>query len=334
MMPAEASAHERTLMAWPCGRWDEFGLLEEAFVNYAAVANAISTFEPVTMFSDPGFAAEARARCSEEIDVVEVPLDDAWLRDSGPIFVVDEQRRLGVDFGFNAWGEKFPTWEKDDAVAAFACENLGIASRRSPIVLEGGSISVDGSGTVVTTEQCLLNDKRNPSLDRAALEAALGDWLGTTRVIWLGNGLIEDLDTDGHVDNLCAFIEPGRVVCQGSPGPEDPNHSFLDENIERLRTAVDAQGRDLELVELPFLPRAEHEGRAVAIPYTNFYLANGAVIVPTPDGGDSTEADALAVLAGAFPDREVVGVPSTTLARGGGGIHCITQQVPAARNAG
>lgn len=329
-MPSEASRHDRTLMAWPCGRWESFGLLEEAFVNYAAVANAIAAFEPVMMFAEPGYAAEARARCSEEVEVVEVPLDDSWLRDSGPIFVVgDAKRRVGVDFAFNAWGEKFPAWEADDAVASSICDRLGIESRRAPIVLEGGSITVDGRGTLVTTEQCLLHPKRNPALDQDAIEAALGDWLGVTKVIWLENGLIEDLDTDGHVDNLCAFIEPGQVICQASPGPEDPDHTNLTENLARLRSATDSRGGDLEVVELPFLPRAEHEGRSVAIPYTNFYLANGAAIVPTPEGGDATEADALAVISSAFPDREVIGVPSTTLARGGGGIHCITQQVPA-----
>ncbi|MGA1401159.1 MAG: agmatine deiminase family protein, partial [Phycisphaerales bacterium] len=148
-MPAESSRHERTLMAWPCGRWREFGLLEQAFVNYAAVANAISEFEPVTMAADPAFAAEARARCSEEITVVEIPLDDAWLRDSGPIFVTGEEgSRLGVDFRFNAWGEKFSTWQSDDAVAAALCDLLAIDSRRAPIVLEGGSITVDGLGTL------------------------------------------------------------------------------------------------------------------------------------------------------------------------------------------
>lgn len=334
-MPAEASPHERTLMAWPCGRWHEFGLLEEAFVNYAAVANATAAFEPVTVFADPGFAPEARARCSEEVDVIEIPLDDAWFRDSGPIFVVGaEGQRLGIDFGFNAWGEKFSTWEKDDAAASLACAAIGIDSRRSPIVLEGGSITVDGLGTLVTTEQCLFQEKRNPRLDRAALEAALGDWLGTTEVIWLGKGLIEDLDTDGHVDNLCAFVDPGKVVCQVAPEPDDPNHQYLSDNLERLQSARDSRGQALEIVEMPFLPRAEHEGRPLAIPYTNFYLVNGAVIVPTPDGGDPTEDDALAILADALPDREVIPVPSTTLARGGGGIHCITQQVPATESTG
>ena len=329
-MPAESAPHERTLMAWPCARWEQFGLLEEAFVNYAAVANAVAEFEPVTLIADPLFAAEARARCSEEVEIVEIPLDDAWLRDSGPIFVTgDDGRRLGVDFRFNAWGEKFPSWQADDAVAGAACDLLGIESRRSPIVLEGGSLTVDGLGTLITTEQCLLHPKRNPDLDRHGIEAALGDWLGTTTVIWLGNGLVEDLDTDGHVDNLCAFAGPSRVICQTAPDPKDPNHRYLSENFERLTSATDSRGGALEVIEMPFLPRTEHQGRVVAIPYTNFYLANGAAIVPTPDGGDPTEDEALSIISAVYPDREVVGVPSTTLARGGGGIHCITQQVPA-----
>ena len=328
-MPIEGGPHDRTLMAWPCGRWQEFGLLEEAFVNYAEVANAISSFEPVTMFADPAFSSQARARCSEAVEVVELPLDDSWLRDSGPIFVTGPgDERMGVDFVFNAWGEKFPTWQADDRIARLACENLGVPSTRAPIVLEGGSITVDGEGSLITTEQCLLHPKRNPHLDRSGIENALGEWLGVSEVIWLGNGLIEDRDTDGHVDNLCSFVSPGKVVCQTAPGPDDPDCEYLDENLARLRSARRASGEPIEVVELPFLPRTEFEGRSVAVPYTNFYLVNGGVIVPTPDGGDSTEADALAVLAHAFPDRQVVGVPSTTLALGGGGIHCITQQVP------
>lgn len=317
-------------MAWPCGRWKEFGLLEEAFENYASVANTVVAFEPVTMFADPEFAAEARSRCSGEVEVVEVPLDDAWFRDSGPIFVSGQGQRVGVCFRFNAWGEKFATWEADDASAALACEEIGVESVAAPIVLEGGSITVDGCGTLVTTEQCLLHEKRNPGLDRAEIELALSDWLGVTDVIWLGSGLVEDLDTDGHVDNLCAFIEPGRALCQTAPDPEDPDHVLLSDNLARLKDASDTRGQRIEVVEVPFLPRAEHEGREVAVPYTNLYLVNGGVIVPTPDGGDPTEADALDLLAESIPDREVVGVPSTTLARGGGGIHCITQQVPAA----
>ena len=190
----------------------------QAEADYATVANAIAAFEPVLMTVDPRQAAEARRLCGAGVDVVELPLDDSWARDSGPIFVRDDGGRAGVQFGFNGWGEKYVPYDEDAQLAGACSPAAGRgAPRRRPLVLEGGSISVDGAGTLVTTEQCLFEQHRNPRLSREQIEAELREQLGAERVVWLGLGLVEDRDTDGHVDNICAFIAPGRAVLQTVP---------------------------------------------------------------------------------------------------------------------
>jgi agmatine deiminase len=318
-MPAEWAPHERTLMCWPVRSesWDEH--LGQAESDYAEVANAIAAFEPVLMVAPGDQAAAARAACTEAVEVVAMPIDDSWARDSGPIFVVEDGRRRGVDFGFNAWGEKFHPFDEDVEYARRVLEHLGEERRDArDLVLEGGSIAVDGEGTLITTEQCLLDPSRNPSLGRDGIEARLISELGVERVIWLGQGLLEDTDTDGHVDNICAVIEPGRVLLQIVADPANPNYEQCLRNAEILRAA------GIEVVELELLPYASPD---IVVPYVNFYVCNGALIVPISD--PETDEEALSRLGGLYPGREVVGVPGRTLAYGGGGVHCITQQVPA-----
>jgi agmatine deiminase len=320
-MPAEWAPHERTIMCWPARADMWGGRFGEAKADHAAVANAVAAFEPVLMAADPSQADEARAACAAEVEIVAIPLDDSWARDSGPIFVTGGGRRAGVDFGFNSWGEKFLPYDDDAEFAARVLEHLGeerIDARS--FVLEGGSIAVDGEGALVTTEQCLLHPNRNPAMSREDIEHRLRAELGVRRVVWLGRGLVEDDDTDGHVDNVCAFVEPGRVVLQTVADEHDPNHPHAADNAERLRAA------GIEVVELELLPRLDHDGPPTVVPYTNFYLCNGAVIVPVSD--PETDDEALARLRALYPGREAVGVPGTTLALGGGGVHCITQQVP------
>jgi agmatine deiminase len=322
-MPAEWAAHDRTLMAWPAREdmWED--LWEDAQAVYAEVANAIAAFEPVTMVARPQDRRRARKACGAGVTVSEIPIDDSWLRDSGPIFVLDGAgRRAAVDFGFNAWGEKFEPFDADAEVASRLLERLGeerIDAR--DFILEGGSIAVDGEGTLITTEQCLLHPKRNPALSKDEIARRLQDELGVHAVIWLGLGLVEDHDTDGHVDNICAPIAPGRVLLQTVAEESNPNWDNTRENAERLQAA------GLEVVELPLLPYVDHDGPPTVVPYTNFYVCNGALIVPV--AGQETDEEALALLSGLYPGREVVPVDGTTLALGGGGIHCITQQVPA-----
>ncbi|MEA2449587.1 MAG: agmatine deiminase, partial [Thermoleophilaceae bacterium] len=212
-MPAEWAPHERTLMAWPA-RAELWGAaLERAKDDYAEIASAIAAFEPVLMVAAPGAGAEAEARCDARVEVIELPIDDSWMRDSGPIFVVDaDGRRAGVDFRFNGWGGRFTPYDRDDALARTLLERLGIERIAAPLVLEGGSIAVDGEGTLITTEQCLLHPSRNPGLEREEIERLLADYLGVEKFLWLAHGLAEDHDTDGHVDNVAAFVRPGVVM--------------------------------------------------------------------------------------------------------------------------
>src|SRR3954469_21360953 len=211
-MPPETAPHERTLIAWPCREslWGE--RLEEARAETAGVANAVAAVEPVLTVVRPGHAADARARLAGEVEIWEAAIDDSWLRDSGPIVVTDGAERRGVQFGFNAWGGKFPPWDDDATVAGRLCDHLGLPWERSEMVLEGGAIAVDANGTLVTTEECLLNPNRNPGWSRERIEDELRTRLGVERVVWLPFGLAEDRDTDGHVDLVAAFCAPGRVA--------------------------------------------------------------------------------------------------------------------------
>ena len=322
-MPAEWAPHERTLMAWPT-RPDLWGdQLEAAREEYAATANAIVAFEPLTMVcANAEEAAQACAALTTTAEVVELPIDDSWLRDSGPIFVVDgDGRRAGVHFGFNSWGGKFTPWDRDAAVGGLLVEHVGDNCYKAPFVLEGGAIAVDGEGTLLTTEECLLNPNRNPGMSREEIEAGLRDHLGAETIVWLGQGLVEDRDTDGHVDMIAAFTRPGEVLLQRVE-PGAPSHERMADNRTRLTAA------GLDVVDFPILAAVEVAGAPVAVSHLNLYLCNGAAIVPL--AGVDTDAEALERIAAAYPDREVVGVPGRVIAFGGGGPHCITQQVPAA----
>jgi agmatine deiminase len=325
-MPAEWEPHERCLMAWPtrASLWRD---IEQAYEQYAAVANAIAAFEPVLMIVHPGEGEGARRRLTSEVELVELPIDDSWMRDNGPIFVVNEAgERAGVHFRFNAWGERFPPWDRDAAVAEPLLEYLGIPRIESPMILEGGSISVDGQGTLVTTEQCLLNQNRNPDMTREQIEEELRARLGIETFIWLPYGHAEDMHTDGHVDGVCVFISPGVVFAQTCPEPDHPDTERMATNRQILAATTDARGRQIEVVEMPWYPYVDVAGARTRVSYTNFYLANGGAIMPV--AGHPFDDEAVALLAAAMPDREVVPVKTSSIASGGGGVHCITQQVP------
>lgn len=328
-MPAEWEPHEMTLVAWPqrIEAWRGTDI-EEARRSHAEVVDAIAQFEPVCLVVDPDQEQQAsRQVTAERVEVVPLPIDDSWLRDSGPIFVVDEEGgRAGVDFRFNAWGEAFTPYDRDAAVSAGILDHLGIERIESGMVLEGGSITVDGNGLLVTTRQCLLDPSRNPNMDEAGIEQELQRRLGAETVIWLGNGLVEDADTDGHVDNVAAFIGVGRILTQAFPDGDDPNHEAMEENRAILASA------GVRVEEMNLMSRIERsDGNPVAVPYMNFYFVNGGVIVPVGGVDPEMDREALQELSGLLPDREVVGMDGRVLALGGGGIHCITQQVPAVR---
>jgi agmatine deiminase len=328
-MPAEWAPHERCWMAWPCRAEAWNGRLREAKAAYAAVAQAIAAHEKLTMLARAEDVAEARTFCGAAIDVLAMPLDDSWMRDSGPTFLVDDSGEVaGADWQFNAWGNKFPPFDKDAEIAARLLDHLRLRAFRAPFVLEGGSIHVDGDGTVLTTEQCLLNPNRNPTLSRAEIEDNLRRWLGVSRVLWLGQGLEND-HTDGHVDDIACFVRPGVVMAATCADPADANHAVLDDNLRRLRSARDAKGRTLDVVEMPLPARRDTGAGRLVSTYLNFYIANGAIVAPSFD--DPLDAAAAEILAKAFPDRRIVQVPALDIVEGGGGIHCITQQQPAGR---
>ncbi|MFJ7204893.1 agmatine/peptidylarginine deiminase [Streptomyces sp. NPDC098789] len=328
-MPAEWTPHERCLMAWPT-RQDLWGaVFDTVKYEYAQVATAIAAFEPVTMVALPGSGAEARELCGAGVDVIELPLDDSWFRDSGPVFVLGPAgERAGVDFRFNAWGGKHHPYDTDDKISAALLDHLGVERVDSRMILEGGSITVDGEGTLITTEQCLLHPNRNPGMSKQEIEAELIARLGVTKVIWLPYGGLLDTETDGHVDGVCAFVAPGKVLVQLPDDPTHPDYERMRANRAVLETATDAAGRRLEILDLPQSAFVQVDGKETEVGYLNFYIANGGVVVPV--AGLPGDEDALAVIAAALPGRKVVGVRTRVIAYGGGGVHCITQQVPSA----
>jgi agmatine deiminase len=326
-MPAEGAPHARCWMAWPCraSMWGE--RLGAARAAFAEVARTVARFEPVTMIARPDDGAAARQALGDVVSVLELPLDDSWARDIGPTFLVHPARGLaGVAWRFNAWGGKYPDYAADAQLARRLLAQLELPCFEAPFVLEGGAIHVDGEGTALVTEQCLLNPNRNPGLSRVEIEDHLRAWLGVETVIWLGQGLVDD-ETDGHVDNLACFVRPGIVMALGEPDPRDANFAALADNDRRLRAAKDTRGRSLEVILVNQPATRMIAGRRLALSYINFYRANGAVVGPRFD--DPRDADAQTKLAAAFPGMTIATVPALDILFGGGGIHCITQQQPA-----
>ncbi len=325
-MPAEWEPHARCWMEWPCREalWRE--QIEAARDATAMVARAIARFEPVTMVARPELAGDARIRCGGEVEVFPLAHDDSWMRDNGPTFVVDGQGGVGgVDWRFNGWGGKYPDCADDAAVPKAVLAQLGMRRYTAPLVLEGGAVHVDGEGTLLATEQCVLNPNRNPELAREDMERLLQSYLGVSKIIWLGEGL-EDDETDGHVDNVACFARPGVVLALTSRDAADGNHRALSENLDRLRGATDSAGRRLEVIEVGQPARRDGPQGRLPLSYLNFYIANDAVILPS--FGDPEDERARRTIAEAFAERRVVQLPASTLTLGGGGIHCITQQQP------
>lgn len=295
---------------------------------YARVARAISAFEPVTMAARPSEAAEAKLATGGKAEIVEMALDDSWARDIGPTFLRGPAGVSGVQWTFNAWGRKYHPFANDATFARRVLERANIRVYHSPLVCEGGAIATDGEGTVLTTEQCLLNPNRNPGRSRDEVEEMLRQYLGARQVIWLGAGFA-DKETDGHVDNIACFADRGRVLIAASVKGH-PDCEPLREARRRLAAARDARGRQLEIVELPQPKsvRLDWRGTPAAASYVNFYLVNGGLIMPAFD--DVHDESARAVLADCFPGRDIMQIEARAIVEGGGGIHCITQQEPGA----
>lgn len=319
--PAEWVPHERTLMKFPRAEsWSRRKLLP-ARQEWANVANTVAEFEPVTMAVQPQDQAVAKSMLSSQIELIEMPLNDAWSRDSGPMIVQNKNgdRRI-AGFTFNGWGEKFPPYKDDQMAKGRFAAHLGMPMYQSDLVLEGGAVALDGQGTILTTEECLLHPNRNPNWSKARVEAELKVQLGATKVIWLPKGLTPDPITDGHVDGIAAFARPGVVLLHTTDNVFDPNKAITAAAKSILENTTDAQGRRLEIIELPLT--------SARVVHMNFYICNGAVVVPV-SGKASEDEGPLSIIQDAFPRHKVLGASGRIIASGGGGVHCITQQVPA-----
>jgi len=332
LMPAEWHPHKATWLAWPKNRetWPEH--MDEARRAFCEMIGHLTKDErvrllipPLDQEPPPSFPQEVVSR----IDFLEIPYNDSWMRDAGPIFVhseKEENRLAAHDFIFNAWGDKYQPWDDDDAIPSRALSSESIPVYCQDFVLEGGSIDVNGRGTLITTEQCLLNPNRNPRWDRSGIEDQLKRLRGVQRVLWLGEG-IEGDDTDGHVDDITRFVNETTLITMRAPNKSDANFLPLEENFKKLKTMGDQDGNKLTVVDLP-MPDIELSGPFGRSPasYANFYIANKRVLVPVygAPNGDSV----LSSFRDLFPDREIIPIDCTGLVCGLGAIHCVTQQEP------
>ena len=325
-LPAEWQPHASTWMAWPHDDEQWIGMLEPVRREFSTLVDTIARFEPVDLLvADDESERDARARLSAAvIRLHRVPHQDLWLRDSGPMFVARNGDLLLVDWEFNGWGGKYPA-ELDNQIPMHIARILDSGPAYQPgIVMEGGSIEVNGRGVALTTAQCLLAPTRNPTLGQGAIELALEQCLGIREVEWLDEGLEGD-HTDGHIDTITRFVDETTIVTSICEDMSDPNHVTLAENLERLRSV--AHRRGFRLVPLPIpTGRVEFEGERLPLTYANFYIVNGGLVVPVY--GMAEDARAVEILRPLFPDREVVPVPSRALITGGGSFHCVTQQQP------
>jgi agmatine deiminase len=328
-VPAEWAPHEATWLAWPshADLWQEnLGPAREAF---ARLALAVAEGERAEVLV-PSEAEEVAARAalpSGNVRFHAVPFGDIWLRDTAPLFALGERGELrALRFRFNGWGGKY-VLEHDDSVSERVARAAGVPDRAMGFVLEGGAVDFDGEGSVLTTRQCLLNPNRNGAVSETAVEAWLRDALGVERVLWLGDGLLND-HTDGHVDTVVRFVRPGVVVAMEPRSEDDPNRDVLRTLLREAAALVDARGRKLEVVRVPSPGRiVDAEGRVMPASYVNFYIANACVVVPTY--GSPYDDEAVARIASLFPGRPTVGVDARAVLTGGGAFHCITQQQPA-----
>lgn len=335
-MPAEWEAHKATWLAWPDNEltWPgQLVAIQNIWIEFIA---ALATGEEVNILVRDGKGENAirhllRQRGTDcgKIRFYRIPTVDVWIRDYGPTFVTTKrttERGLAlVDWVFNAWGGKYDDYRADDRVAGAVADALGLPRFRNDMVLEGGSIEVNGSGACMTTQQCLMNPNRNPGWCRTDIEKRLSDYLGVSHFIWLGGGVGGD-DTDGHIDNLARFVNRNTVVCVLEKVPTDENYAVLRDNYERLCSATDEHGQKLEVVTLPQPGRLLHRDHRLPASYANFYIGNDVVLVPA--FGGPQDGAALDLLAACFPDRRMVAIPAKILLQGLGGIHCVTQQEP------
>ena len=331
-MPAEWTPHERTWMAWPTEGYTLGEDPTDAYRAWSEVANTIARYEPVTMIVDPAARASADEWLDPAVVKVERALNDAWMRDIGPTFLLNEGELAAADWVFNGWGaQSWAQWDKDAEIAESVAELAGARRFASRMVNEGGGIHVDGEGTVLITETVQLDPGRNPTWTKTEVEDELKAFLGVRKVIWLPRGLTRDyteFGTRGHVDIVAAFVQPGVVVVHTQPDPAHPDHEVGKENAALLRASTDAKGRPLEVVEIPApTVLAEADGEPVDYSYINHYLGNGFALLCAFD--DPRDRQAAEILGALLPCRKIESVDARPIFERGGGIHCITQQQPA-----
>lgn len=327
-MPAEWTRHQRTFMEWPIVEaiWPE--PFEEILPSYAEIVKKISEFEPVTLIVKPEVSKQAVGFCGPEVEILELEHNDSWIRDNGPTFLTNEKGQIAaVNWIFNAWGGKYQC-EQDNMIAPKVLKHLGVRRFDAPFIMEGGSIHVDGEGTLLTTEECLLNRNRNAHLNKKDIEELLKNYVGIQKVIWLKQGLFGD-DTDGHIDNVACFAAPGVIIIQTCSDKNDPDYVLSREDLKMLKNATDAKGRSFKIIEIEKPKKTFYEDTLLTLSYLNFYFVNGGIILPI-FGGENTEKDKNAeeILKNVFPDRKIVTVNGLIVARGGGNVHCLTQQMP------
>ena len=326
-MPPEWAEHVRTWMMWPCREevWDD---MAETRRNYATVAHAVRDFEPVTILVHPDDRDEAHDLLGSDIDLIEAPIDDSWSRDAGPCFLIDGKgRRAGVAFEFNAWGGKYSPFDGDNRAADAILTAANVPIFHSGLVAEGGGLCVDGEGTLLTTESCFPNSNRNPDWSRDEIEAELMRMLGVEKVIWLpGNAL--ETETDGHVDGIAAFTAPGVVLMEGAGPAEGDWYRINTSNLDAMEGQTDARGCPIRVVTIPEASEAEATNDRFCRSYVNSYIVNGGVVMP--EYGIRADDEVREVFEDLFPGRRVAKVAIPSIAIGGGGIHCITQQEPVA----
>ena len=334
-MPAEWEQHECCWMQWPhdnpefnsyaeVSTWSHFDI-EKGRIAWANVANAISNFEQVKMIVHPKNIINASKLLNEKVEILSFVNDDAWARDSGAIFLLNKEKKLGgIDWEFNGWG-KFSPYDADNKIAKFMIENAKATYFKNDMILEGGSIHTDGEGTLLTTEQCLLNRNRNPDLSKEEIEENLKNYLGINKIIWLKKGT--DEGTDGHVDNIACFVKPGKILALSCSDKQDPFYDKINENLEILKKTLDSKNNVLDIIELEMSYKRLIPNDDEPSSYINFYIANKGIVMPSFDD-EKADIKAKEVIQSAFPDRKIITINGIDISMGGGNVHCITQQQP------
>ena len=334
-MPPEWYQHECCWMQWPYNNpnhdgygavpsWSHFDF-DKGRLAWSNVANSISKFEKVKMIVHPDEISKAKELLNSEIEIIQLKIDDCWARDSGAIFLLNKENKLGgIDWEFNGWG-KFKPFDSDNKVAKFMIEKSSATYFKNSMILEGGSIHVDGEGTLLTTEQCLLNKNRNPKLSKEEIENNLKEYLNINKIIWLKNGT--DEGTDGHVDNIACFVKSGTVLALSCKDRNDPFYERINENLEILRTSTDNKGRKLNVIEIEMSYKRLIPNDDEPSSYINFYIANKGIVMPSFED-EKADYRAKNIVQSVFPDRKIIAINGIDISMGGGNVHCITQQQP------